>query len=40
MTFNDLARKRDCPRYAVVNAATETVRKCRNREQGVMNFGE
>ena len=29
----------DCPRYAVVNAATETVRKRRNREQGVMNFG-
>ena len=30
----------DCPRYAVVNAATETVRKRRNREQGVVNFGK
>lgn len=29
----------DCPRYAVVNAATETVRKRRNRELGVVNFG-
>ena len=29
----------DCPRYAVVNAATETVRKSRNRETGVVNFG-
>ncbi len=29
----------DCPRFAVVNAATEAVRKRRNREQGVMNFG-
>ena len=28
----------DCPRYAVVNAATETVRKRRNHEQGVVNF--
>ena len=28
----------DCPRYAVVNAATETIRKRRNREQGVVNF--
>ena len=28
----------DCPRYAVVNAATETVRKRRTREQGVVNF--
>ena len=30
----------DCPRYAVVNAATETIRKRRNREQGVVNFGQ
>ena len=30
----------DCPRYAVVNAATETVRKRRNRERGVVNFGD
>lgn len=27
-----------CPRYAVVNAATETVRKRHNHEQGVVNF--
>ena len=26
-------------RYAVVNAATETVHKRRNREQDVVNFG-
>ena len=30
----------DCPRYAVVNAATETVRKRRNHERGVVNFGD
>ena len=30
----------DCPRYAVVNAATEIVRKRRNREQSVVNFGK
>ena len=30
----------NCPRYAVVNAATETTRKRRNRERGVVNFGE
>ena len=30
----------DCPRYAVVNAATETIRKRRIREQGVVNFGK
>lgn len=29
----------DCPRYAVVNAATETAYKRRDREQGVVNFG-
>jgi hypothetical protein len=29
----------DCPRYAVVNAATEPVRKRRDHEQGVVNFG-
>ena len=30
----------DCPRYAVVNAATKSVRKRRNRERGVVNFGD
>ena len=30
----------DCPRYAVVNAATETVRKRRDCEQNVVNFGK
>ena len=30
----------DCPRYAVVNAATDTVRKRRNNERGVVNFGD
>ena len=29
----------DCPRYAVVNATTETVRKRRTRDQGIVNFG-
>ena len=30
----------DCPRYAVVNAATATIRKRRNREQGIVIFGK
>ena len=30
----------DCPRYAVVNATNEIIRKRRNREQGVVNFGK
>ncbi len=29
---------RDCPRYAVVNAANETIRRRRDREKGVVDF--
>ena len=29
-----------CLRYAVVNAVTKAIRKRRNREQGVVNFGK
>ena len=29
---------RDCPRYAIVNAATETIRKRRDHEKGVVDF--